>query len=387
MGRKLSGAAFSREELNFLEAVATQVGIAMQASRDEGIPGRFCFERRLGVGGMGEVFLAWQLGPGGFERKVAVKRLLPHCAEEPAVVDMFLDEARVAAQLQHRNIAQIHEVGMQGDAYFMAMEYVDGPSVRQLLSSLWDQEKAMPVEIAVAIADAVLEALAYAHEASDARDRSLGVVHRDVTPRNVQLTRRGEVKLLDFGIARAANRLHITRTGVVKGSLPYMSPEQASGLEVDLRSDLYSLAAVLYEMLSGQKAYPEGPKRKRPTPLGKLRSDLTRDLEKAVERALALYPDDRFATAAEMQEALRRAIKPAKPATETETASLLELVRAAGAMMNIPEHIEGRVDEETATSIDGAAKAPTDLEGEAIEEGTKATEAAVPSALDLEGEG
>jgi len=321
LGRKKAGTAFSEEEQTFVEAVAAQLAMVMERASVEGAQlGRYRVERRLGVGGMAEVYLAWQLGPGGFERKVALKRLLPNLAEEPELVAMFLDEARIAAQLSHRHIAQIHEVGKEEGGHFIAMEYVDGPSLRQLIRSAVAQAQPVPVPIAAAIAEATLGALAHAHVAVDAHDKPLGVVHRDVTPSNVQLTREGEVKLLDFGIARAATQLHVTRTGQAKGTLPYMSAEQVLAEPVDQRADLYSLGVVFYELLSGQHAFAEGPTRERPTPLAELRDDVPPALEQVIGRAIAFDARDRFADADAMHMALLEALEPAQPAPQATIA-------------------------------------------------------------------
>ena len=198
--------------------IAARTGLSLSAVR-----GRL---RRLGVGGCAEVHLAWQIGPGGFERRVALKRPLPRMAEDAEHVAMFLHEARIAAALRHPNIAQIVEVGRHQGAYFIAMEYVDGVPLRSLRDGT-----AMPLAIALAILMPLLGALEYAHAACDAHGRWLRLVHRDVTPSNVLISAAGEVKLVDFGIARSTARLDQTRTGVVRGTPAYMSPEQARAQE------------------------------------------------------------------------------------------------------------------------------------------------------------
>jgi serine/threonine protein kinase len=233
-------------------------------------------------------------------------------------------------------------------------------------------EKAVPVTMAVAIIDRVLAALTHAHAAEDARGKALGVVHRDVKPSNIQLTRKGEVKLLDFGIARAANRLHVTRTGVVKGSLPYMSPEQAMGRKLDQRSDLYSVGAVLYELLCGEKAYPEGPKWERPEPVERFRSDVPDEVSQVVKRALALREEDRFATASEMDEALLAALAPAQPARADEIASFMESVLTDEATAGDSDRTRPAEEKDTEVVVEEPWRAGF--------EATKETEAAVSAA-------
>jgi serine/threonine-protein kinase len=310
VARKSAGTAFTVKEEAFVDAVGSQVALALER---EGLGqarlGSYRLEGRLGTGGMAEVNLAVQQGPGGFERAVALKQLLPHLVDEPEVVALFLDEARVAAQLQHRHIAQIYEVGKEDDAFFIAMEYVNGPSVRTLVKRCRREAQWMPVPVAAGIASAVLEALAYAHSAVDREGRQLNVIHRDVTPSNIHLTRSGEVKLLDFGIAKAATQIHVTRTGVVRGTLPYMSPEQAEGLALDGRSDLYSLAAVLFEMLCGRRAFAGGPDRaKRPT-VRRQRPEAPEALARVIEQALSWDAERRFATAEQMRLAVAASLE------------------------------------------------------------------------------
>jgi eukaryotic-like serine/threonine-protein kinase len=322
IGRKRSGAGYTLEELSFLTIVAAQLGSVLErAEGDSSQIDRYQLERRLGTGGMAEVFLAWQVGPGGFERKVAIKRPLPHVSEDPNAVAAFLDEARLAAQLLHPNIAQVYDVGESSGTYFIVMEYVDGPSLRQLLRQLSQQKQRVPLAIATSLIVSVLAALDYAHRHSDERGRSLDLVHRDITPRNVLLNRSGQVKLVDFGIARAEFRLHVTRTGTVKGTLPYMSPEQAAGNPLDCRADLYSAGALFYELLTGEMAYPRGPSARRPRPAARYVPELPLALEPVLRRSMDHDAERRFRTAAEQARALLQAIRPKAPASSEEVAA------------------------------------------------------------------
>jgi Protein kinase domain/GAF domain len=324
VGRKRSGAGYELEELSFLTIVAAQLGSTLDRWRAESSKiDRYHIERRIGTGGMAEVFLAWQVGPGGFERKVALKRPLPHVSEEPNAVAAFLDEARLAAQLKHPNIAQVYDVGENAGRYFIVMEFVDGPSLRQVLRTLRERKERVPLRIACAIAESVLAALEYAHRRTDERGRALSLVHRDVTPRNVLLSRHGELKLVDFGIARAEFQLHVTRTGTIKGTLPYMSFEQAAGQELDRRADLYSAGVLAYELVTGKMAFPDGPSPERPTSAAALVNDVPSALDRVLARSLEYDAADRFNSASEQAQALRDALAPDLPASAVEIAAWL----------------------------------------------------------------
>jgi eukaryotic-like serine/threonine-protein kinase len=275
---------------------------------------------------MAEVFLAWQVGPGGFERKVALKRPLPHVSEDSNAVASFLDEARLAAQLVHPHIARVYDVGERSGSYFIVMEYVDGPSLRHVLRDMMQLGGVMPVSVATTIITDVLAALDYAHQARDERGRKLDLVHRDISPRNILMNRAGQAKLVDFGIARAQFQLHVTRTGIVKGTLPYMSPEQANDLPLDHRGDLYSAAVVLYELLTGETAYPKGPGSRRPKPASVLVADVPSTLDHVLRRGTETDPKDRFATAGDFADAILEAIKPLRPAEPLEVVKFLRSI-------------------------------------------------------------
>jgi len=319
VGRKKAGTEYSDEELAFLEAVAAQISLALETVRRESL-GRYRLERRLGVGGMAEVFLAWQLGPGGFERKVAIKRPLPHYAEDPEAIKMFLDEARISAQLHHRNIMQVYEVDEARGHYFMAMEYIDGPSLRTLLQRAALTATPIPLPITISIVDSILSALAYAYDTLDARGQRMNLVHRDVTPGNILVGRDGVAKLVDFGIARAAEKLHVTRTGIAKGTLVYMSPEQAAGESVDNRADLYSLGVVLFGMLTGIRPFPNG---RTSVALPARPPELSEALYEVCACAMQYDRSRRYRSAAEMRQALSIARGRVPAATDGEIAQWL----------------------------------------------------------------
>ncbi|MCA9667147.1 MAG: serine/threonine protein kinase [Myxococcales bacterium] len=217
--------------------------------------GPYVLTRRIAMGGMGELFLARRRGVGGFEKQVVVKRILPDLARDPQLVQMFLDEARVSALLDHANIVHIYELGEVDGAYFLAMEYVDGRDLRQVL-----QRHDGPLELgcALTILGGICEGLAYAHEARDVRGRPLELVHRDLSPHNVLVSYSGAVKLTDFGIAKVSQRVTRTQVGVLKGKLGYLSPEQARSEPIDQRSDIYSLGLLLFEATTGAPAVSSG---------------------------------------------------------------------------------------------------------------------------------
>jgi hypothetical protein len=218
--------------------------------------GKYQLLRKLATGGMAEVFLAKTAGPMGFEKQLVIKRILPHLAEDPQFVQMFLGEAKLAAQLNHPNLVQIFDFGESEGSYFIAMEYIDGPTVRLLLQRAREQSLSIPFVLAARIASAAAEGLAYAHEFTDSTtDESLQLVHRDVSPDNILISRSGSVKVVDFGIAKARGVSHHTQTGTIKGKVAYMAPEQLKGEPLDLRVDLYGLGVVLYELLTLNMPY------------------------------------------------------------------------------------------------------------------------------------
>src|SRR4051794_1445723 len=204
---------------------------------------------------MAEIFLARVSGLPGFHKMVVIKRILPQLATKTDFVEMFLDEARIAATLQHPNVVQMYDVGVVDGNYFIAMEYLHGEDVRSLMKSLFRQEKKLPVEHALNIVIGVASGLHYAHEKVGFDGTRLEIVHRDVTPQNIIVTYDGAVKLLDFGIAKASNRFGETRFGTLKGKVPYMSPEQCRGEPLDRRSDIFSLGIMLYELTLGRRLF------------------------------------------------------------------------------------------------------------------------------------
>jgi hypothetical protein len=221
--------------------------------------GRYRLIERIGEGGMAEVFTAVLSGAEGFERLVVIKRLKPHLALNPEAVSQFIDEAKLGSVLTHSNIVTVSDFGKVGEGYYLAEEFVDGRTVAQIANRYHEKyERPIPSAVVFHIIHEVLAGLGYAHDRLDAQGRPLAIVHRDVSPSNIMVSFEGEVKLLDFGIVKATERVSRTREGNVKGNVGYMSPEQARGLEVTNRADLFSLGLVMFEMLAGEPFYQGG---------------------------------------------------------------------------------------------------------------------------------
>ena len=215
--------------------------------------GGYTLEKKIAAGGMAEVYLATRTSIEGFEKKVAIKRILEHLTDEANFRTMFLDEARLAAKLNHPNIVQIFDMGEANNRLFLAMEFIDGLSLARIRKQCEVKGIQLPLEIAVHVISEFCLGLNYAHEFVDQDGRHLNIIHRDISPQNIMATREGTVKIVDFGIAKAASNLYRTKTISLKGKLKYMSPEQVLGEEaLDRRSDIYSTGVVLFEMLTGQ---------------------------------------------------------------------------------------------------------------------------------------
>ncbi|MBS1118308.1 MAG: serine/threonine protein kinase [Deltaproteobacteria bacterium] len=279
--------------------------------------GRYQIIDRLAVGGMAELFKAQLMGDHGFAKLVAIKKILPHLASDRTFVEMFLDEARITAQLDHRNIVQVFELGTDADTPYIAMQYVDGLDVLALLRECARAQIRLPPDLAALIARDVLDALDYAHNAVDTTGKPLGIIHRDISPGNVLLSWRGDVKLTDFGIARAAERRHKTEAGTLKGKYGYMSPEQVSGGEIDQRSDLFAVGILLAEMVMARRLFTSTNdldillmvRDAQLDRLHKYASEFPVELRVLTTRALQRRPEDRWQTAAQFRDAIDGWIK------------------------------------------------------------------------------
>ena len=276
--------------------------------------GKFDLLARIARGGMAEIYLARQLGVVGFSRLVVVKRILPHLAEEAQFVSMFLEEARVAAMINHPNVVQIFDVGQSGDDYYIAMEYIGGPSVAAICRSAHRRATAVPHAVAAGIVSQACEGLHAAHELRDDAGGLMGLVHRDVSPQNLMVSDQGLVKLVDFGIAKAQNSSVRTRTGSIKGKYPYMSPEQCEGQVLDRRTDIFSLGIVFFEMVTARRLFKRSTDlmtlkaiTEEPVPRpGDFSAALPEEVNRIIMRALSRDPDERYTSAAELGQELRR---------------------------------------------------------------------------------
>jgi hypothetical protein len=274
--------------------------------------GKYTLIARLATGGMGEIFLARLQGVAGFEKIVVIKRVLPHLAGEDRFIAMLLDEARIAARLSHPNICQVQELGEVEGEYYIAMEYLEGVTMADLLRRLSKQGQVMEARVAVAMVTQACEGLHAAHELVDRAGQPTNLVHRDVSPSNVFITTAGMVKILDFGIAKTPDRLSRTRTGAVKGKWAYMSPEQILRQPLDRRSDIFSLGIVLFESLTGWRLFHHPSEYQicraiTETDAPSIRNfqpALPETLAEVVAKALSRDPAQRFVTARDMSKAL-----------------------------------------------------------------------------------
>ena len=279
--------------------------------------GRYILDRKLATGGMAEIWVAHQDGPAGFQKDVVLKKILPHLAEDQKFIDMFLDEARLAAQLTHPNIVQIFDLGEADGEHFIAMEFIDGRDMQAIIDRTITVGQEFSPAIAARIVADACTALDYAHNFTDREGTHVQLVHRDVSPQNILVSKDGIVKLVDFGVAKAATSTHKTQTGAVKGKLSYMSPEQISGKLVDARSDIFALGIVLYELVTGRRPFGHESEllaitailNEQPQRPGEFIGSLPDELEQIIFRALEKDAADRFQSASEMQIALEQALR------------------------------------------------------------------------------
>ncbi len=324
--------------------------------------------RRIATGGMAEVYLARRAGPHGFQKLVAVKRILPQYALDPDFVAMFIDEARVCARLGHPNIVQVFDFGEQDGELYMAMEYVDGTTGARLIRGAAGRNEDIPLDVCLHIALSVLRALDYAHSARDDGGKPLSLVHRDVSPGNVLIDRSGAVKLTDFGIARAAEIERRTDAGQLKGKLGYMSPEQVLGRELDSRSDIFTVGIVLAEMLILRPLFSGGKEldvllRIRDADVSavdRAGSRVPDDVRSILLRALARDPALRWATAGAFADAIEEIVRrrrlqvgPSRLVLFVEKLNLVAAleadVEAIDPESNTGKTLNDRVDEGTTT--------------------------------------
>lgn len=270
--------------------------------------GRFSILKEIASGGMATVYLAELVGTAGFSKKVAIKRIHSAWSNDAEFTAMLIDEAKILVNLEHRNIVQVYELGNADGGYFIAMEYVSGLDLRQLQKRLGTINRSIPLAVAIRITREILAALEFAHDKKNSRGQVAPVIHRDISPQNILISYDGDIKLTDFGIAKVMGKSTQTQTGVLKGKFSYMSPEQASGRDLTITTDLFALGAVLFEMVTGRKCFDGNNDM---DTLERVRlarvvdwSGVPDALQEVLKKALARSHNDRFASAARFDDAL-----------------------------------------------------------------------------------
>jgi serine/threonine protein kinase len=303
---------------------------------------------------MAEVFRAKRTGVEGFEKVVAVKRILSHLSDNKEFVDMFIDEAKMVAGLAHPNVAQIFDLGKHDKNYWIAMEYVHGRDLRTIIRRAQERGLKIPLDISTYVVSKVCAALEYAHRKKDDKGQPMLIVHRDISPQNILISFEGDVKLTDFGIAKAASKASTTDKGALRGKLLYMSPEQAWGKAMDKRSDVFSLGIVFYEMLTEQKPFLgtsetsilETVRECRVPPPTTINDKIPEKLEKVVMKALERDPEVRYQDAGEMLRDLERVLHEWQPATASGLVRFLEIL--------FDEHERGDISAPDSEARDGS---------------------------------
>src|SRR5262245_695642 len=274
---------------------------------------RYRITERVAAGGMAEVFRGVAESMRGFKKNIAIKRILPALTKNKKFVAMFLDEARLSLSLQHANIVQVFDIGHTEDTYFIVMEYVDGCDLKSLLEWRRRISRRVPIANVLYIITEICKGLSYAHELLNPdTGKPLGIVHRDISPPNVLMSKQGEIKVVDFGLAKATSQVEITDPGVVKGKMSYLSPEAARGEEVDHRADICAVGILLYEMLTGKRLFygetdyqtVELVRNAKIPPIKPQNPQVEQELEDLVREALAKRKEDRFQNATDIQDAL-----------------------------------------------------------------------------------
>ncbi|MEE8410275.1 MAG: protein kinase [Myxococcota bacterium] len=275
--------------------------------------GKYFLLKKLALGGMGEIFLAKLKGPVGFEKLLVIKRILAHHIENQEFVDMFFAEARVAAKLSHSNVVQIYEMGEIEDSYYIAMEYVHGKTLREVIDCARSRGEYIPPGLVIHIISKLCDGLGYSHNASNISGESIGIIHRDINPQNLLISYTGEVKIIDFGIAKSEMSMHQTETGTIKGKFVYMSPEQSAAEPLDKRSDIFSVGICLYEALTLVNPFAKANvvlsldaiQRKAATPVSQTNQKLA-PFQPALDKALAKDREDRYADCSDLHDDLQQ---------------------------------------------------------------------------------
>ncbi|MEE8409591.1 MAG: serine/threonine-protein kinase, partial [Myxococcota bacterium] len=273
---------------------------------------RYSIIERIDQGGMAEVFRGVAESLHGFKKSVAIKRILPSLTKNEKFVAMFLDEAKLSLHLQHANIVQVFDIGIADDSYFLVMEFIDGCNLKALLERLKQRGRKITTAQSIYVMMEACKALNYAHNVESIEGEALHIVHRDISPPNILLSKNGEIKVVDFGLAKATSQIESTDPGVVKGKFSYLSPEAASGIEVDHRADLFAVGILLWEMFTGRRLFygdtdyqtVELVRQARIPSIAALNPEIDEELEGIVRKALARDPNQRYQEAADLSDAL-----------------------------------------------------------------------------------
>jgi serine/threonine protein kinase len=303
---------------------------------------RYRVVEKLESGGMAEVFRAESEGLQGFKKQVAIKRVLPHLSEKKKFISMFLDEARLSAQLSHSNCVQVFDIGVGDNAYFIVMEFVDGANLKAIAEAIKKSGRDFPVPLAALIALEICKGLSYAHEMRDPNGVELHIVHRDMSPPNVLVTKYGEIKIVDFGLAKANSQLEKSEPGIIKGKFSYLSPEAAMGQEVDLRTDIFAVGIILWELLAGQRLFlgetdfqtVKKVQQAVVPSISNINKRVTPELERIINKTLAREPAARYQTARDLgMELTKFLFANGQPVSTYDIASLV-----VGAMKDKAKH-------------------------------------------------
>jgi serine/threonine protein kinase len=292
--------------------------------------GKYLLLERISVGGMAEVFKAKAFGVEGFEKIIAIKKILPSMAEDADFIQMFIDEAKICSQLNHANVCQVFELGKIEESHFIAMEYIWGKDLLQIQNRFRRLRKNMSLQQAAFVASKVCEGLDYAHRKKDANGKPLNIIHRDVSPQNIIVSYEGEAKVIDFGIAKAASRSSKTQAGVLKGKFGYMSPEQVGGKTLDRRADVFAIGTILYEILTNERLFLgesdfatlEKVRNVSIPPPSQVRKDIPEALDKIIMKALAKETEQRYQWASEMADDLQDFLAQNEPVYNSKQLSL-----------------------------------------------------------------
>jgi serine/threonine protein kinase len=304
---------------------------------------RYRVVERLAAGGMAEVFLAESAGIEGFKKRVAIKRVLPHLSEKKRFIAMFLDEARLSANFSHSNVVQVFDIGVGDNTYFIVMEYVDGADLKAVMADLNNNNRQFPIEAALLICGKICEGLGYAHEQTTSDGVPLNAVHRDMSPPNVLISKHGEVKIVDFGLAKASTQLEKSEAGIIKGKFHYLSPEAAHGKEVNQQADIFAVGIILWEMLAGRRLFSgesdyqvvKAVQRCEVPRISKVNPEVSAEVESILARSLARDPSQRYQTARALALDLTRCLfRLGRP---VDAFTLSELVRGPMMGRNVSE--------------------------------------------------